>query len=312
MQYDKQVVAETSPELMDSLNADVSDVGTLLEKLSKEDKESVMKLSNREARFLCDTYLQHQKARVRANNQSKAVAKLGEPNQALNWIHKQHAGLESQLNKLLKIYAESHSASKWALGLNGVGPVIAAGLAAHIEIEWTDKNKVTHIKETAGQVWSFAGLNPEAKWEKGQLRPWNARLKTLMFYFSDCQVKFQNHKDNFYGKLYAQRRAYDDARNENMELADQAAETLRLKKIDKSTDAYKWYIQGKLPPARMLLRSQRWLAKIFLSHYFSLAYRYHFNEKYGIDRKPAIPWVIAFGGHAHTIGIPNDPFRGDW
>ena len=35
---------------------------------------------------------------------------------------------------------------------------------------------------TAGKLWAFAGLNPEVKWEAGQKRPWNARLKMLLVY----------------------------------------------------------------------------------------------------------------------------------
>ena len=33
----------------------------------------------------------------------------------------------------------------------------------------------------AGNIFSFAGLNPKRKWEKGERRPWNADLKKIIW-----------------------------------------------------------------------------------------------------------------------------------
>lgn len=301
MEYNQDVIDLAEPSVIERLNKDVKDAAKLLTDI--------------EARYYCDLYLASQKARVRANNQVKALDKLGEPNRAITWVRTQNAALESRINKLLEIYAKTRPASAWALSLVGVGPVIAAGCAAHIQVQWIDREtKELRSRDNLGKLWAFAGFSPDPrhKWKSKTKRPYNQRLKTLMFYFGDCQVKFQNHERSPYGELYRMRRAYDDGRNERGELADQAAETLRTKDIGKDTEAYKYYKEGLLPPARMLLRTQRWLAKIYLSHYWALAYRYHYLAKDGVDRKPAQPWVIEFGGHTDRIAIPNDPFSGDW
>jgi hypothetical protein len=60
--------------------------------------------------------------------------------------------------------------SRWAKAQVGIGPVLAAGLAAYIDITRTP---------TVSALWSLAGLNPTAVWGKGEKRPWNAQLKTL-------------------------------------------------------------------------------------------------------------------------------------
>lgn len=54
--------------------------------------------------------------------------------------------------------------------IHGIGPVISAGLLAHIDI---------HRAVTVGHIWRFAGLDPSVKWLKKTKRPWNAGLKVL-------------------------------------------------------------------------------------------------------------------------------------
>lgn len=134
-------------------------------------------------------------------------------------------------------------------------------------------------------------------------RPWNARLKTLVWKAETCFVKFQNHPNDYYGKLYVQRRAYEDAKNERGEYADRAREALEKKNFGKDTDAYKAYSAGRLPPAHLLARAMRWTGKIFLSHLHHVMYLdYH-------DREPPVPYVFVHcpGDHRHFIPIPNLP-----
>ena len=176
------------------------------------------------------------------------------------------------------------------ISITGIGPVIAAGLIAHIDI--------TKCK-SAGQIWSYAGYNPTQVWEKHQKRPFNAALKLLCWKVGESFIKVSNNPKDFYGKLYKQRKEYEIKKNENLEYAEQATHKLATVKIGKDTEAYKWYSKGMLPPAHINERAKRWTVKIFLSHLFAVWYQMVNGEK------PAIPYAIAIIGHAHTIEIPN-------
>jgi len=139
------------------------------------------------------------------------------------------------------------------------------------------------------------------------LRPWNAALKTLCFKAGDCFIKFQNHKNDYYGKLYVERKKYEQGRNDRGELKDQAALALEKKNYRKTTDAYKAYIEGKLPPNHIHMRSLRWTTKIFLSHLQTVMYQdYHKQE-------PPAPYAFTHcsGDHRHFINIPNWPYEGE-
>jgi hypothetical protein len=116
-------------------------------------------------------------------------------------------------------------------------------------------------------------------------------------------VKVSTNKDDFYGHLYVERKVYEQQRNDSGVLAEQAAAKLAKFRIGKSTDAYKAYAAGKLPPAHIHARAKRFAVKLFLSHYQAVAYRDHF----GVDApKPYI--LTREGGHAHEIVCPNWPF----
>jgi hypothetical protein len=135
------------------------------------------------------------------------------------------------------------------------------------------------------------------------VRPWNAKLKCLAYKMCDCFVKFQNHKNDHYGKLYAKRKEYEQARNDRGELAGQAAAALSEKNYGKETEARKWYEDGKLPPAHIHARAMRWTEKIAFSHLHTVMYK----DYYGED--PPVPYVFAKcpGDHRHFIAIPNYP-----
>jgi hypothetical protein len=153
---------------------------------------------------------------------------------------------------------------------------------------------------TAGHIWRFAGLDPTLKWEKKQKRPYNATLKTLTtFKLGESFVKVQNNDKDVYGKLYFQRKKEERQKNEDGAFKEQAEKELTTKNIDKKTDAYKWYIQGKLPPAHIHARARRYAVKIFLSHYHETAYRMHYGTA------PPAPFAIAILGHAHKIDAPD-------
>lgn len=249
-------------------------------------------LSKNEARFLVDAYYTMQDGRIRADSQVRALGESQEPHDVLTWLATQNSTLEKQVARALEKYADAHPVGQWAQSNKGIGPVITAGLLAHIDIAKAP---------TVGHIWRYAGLDPTRKWEKGQKRPWNATLKVLCWKIGESFVKVSGYDDAYYGKVYLQRKALELMNNEALLYKEQAEESLRTKKFGDDTVAKKWYLQGKLPPARIHERAKRYAVKLFLAHLHEVWYRHEFSTA------PPLPYAIAHLGHAHKIDPPNMP-----
>lgn len=265
-------------------------MATSLDKLTKDLKGASKKLDQNQARLLVDRYYQVQRDRIRAEQQAKVAEEGDEPNELLLFFAAQATMLENQLKVVLDLYSLSHPVGIWARGQMGVGPVIAAGLLAHIDI---------HKAPTAGHIWSFAGLEPTSKWNKGEKRPWNADLKVLCaFKLGESFVKVSGRENAFYGQLYKQQKQKYREKNEAGGFADLAASTLLDKKFGEDTVAIGKYREGKLPDARIHAMARRWAVKIFLAHLQEVWYEHEFGVK------PPLPYPIAIQGHAHKIEVP--------
>jgi hypothetical protein len=193
--------------------------------------------------------------------------------------------------RALDSYSANHPVGKRMRTVTGVGPVISAGLLAHIDITRAP---------TAGAIWRYAGLDPTSEWKKGQKRPHNASLKTLCWKLGESFVKVCNNKDAVYGKLYQERKEAEIVQNEAGAFADQAAAKLEKFNIGKTTDAYKAYSVGKLPPAHIHARAKRVAVKMFLSHLHEVWYEIEFGKK------APVPYVFEFADKEHVHKIePN-------
>ena len=255
--------------------------------LSRDLRVASRTLSDAEARFLVDAYYQMQGNRIRSNNQIRSMKE--EPHEVLGWLSTQADILEKSVRASLDVYSDAHPIGQRIRTVVGVGPVIAAGLIAHIDIS---------MAKTAGAIWKFAGLDPTAKWDKGKKRPHNAELKTLCWKLGESFVKVSNHNDDFYGALYKTRKEIELKKNDEGLFSEQAKAKLEKYNIGKKTDAYKAYIIGKLPPAHIHARAKRYAVKIFLSHLHEVWYRHEFGKL------PPAPYVMVHEGHAHKIEPP--------
>ena len=256
-------------------------------KLGKDLRTAARTMSDDEARFLVDYYYIAQEDRKRSTNQVRALDQSQEPNGVINWLADQTGSLENEIKKALDSYTENHPMGAWMRQIYGIGPVISAGLLAHIDITKAP---------TVGHIWRYAGLDPTSKWEKGQKRPWNAGLKSLCWKAGQSFMKFSNREECYYGHVYKERKAYEIARNErgdNKELAEQLKD-----KVGKTTDAYKHLSSGVLPPGQIDARARRYAVKLFLSHLHGAWYETHFGTK------PPLPYPLVHLGHAHFIPSP--------
>ena len=259
-----------------------------VQRLTRDLVESARMLSDDEARYLVDYYYLTQEDRKRATNQVRALKEGAEPCMVVQWLAVQSTTLENQIKRTLDAYTDAHPVGEWLKSIVGIGPVIAAGLLAHIDIEGAP---------TVGHIWRFAGLDPTVKWDKGSKRPYNAKLKTLCWKAGQSFMQFSGREDCFYGRMYRERKDYEVARNERGDNAATAAQWVA--KVGKSTEAFKHYSAGKLPPSQIDARARRYAVKLFLSHLHGHWHQVHFG------RAAPLPYPIAIGGHAHVIPPPT-------
>lgn len=253
-------------------------------------------LAQADARYLVDVYYQLQDFRIQAGGQLRS--EQAEPRRWVESLQRTWELLEKDFQTVLGEWARRRPEGLWAQSITGVGPVISAGLAAHIDVSQAP---------TVGKLWRFAGLDPTVRWEKGQKRPWNARLKVLCWKLGDSFVKQSGRESDVYGHVYRARKALELERDAAGQFADQAAATLEARRItDKALKAT--YESGHLPLGRLELRARRYAVKLFLSHYHHVAY----ESMHG--QPPPMPYIftdnarkMGLGDHTHWNGPPNWP-----
>lgn len=260
--------------------------------LTSDIRSMTVNFDQRSVRELVSTYYDLQKLRIMTNNRFRALQEAGSPHELVEYYTKQLKNLEAGLVKPLNSFANQFEVGRWALSQYGIGPVLAAGLVAHIDISKAP---------TAGSVWRYAGLDPTSKWDKNTKRPWNAELKTLSWKIGQSFMKFSNRDQCFYGHLYKMDKARRVEKNNNGDFAEFAANILETKNF-KANQTKSTLLSGKLPDGQIDAQARRFAVKIFLSHYHAVAYQ----EFHGTPAPR--PYIIQHGGHVHEIEIPNNPF----
>jgi len=277
------------------------DLLSAVDKLGRDVRSAGALVGRDEARELVALYYELQEHRIALNNQARSLAAAERPTAIVDHFARQIGALEKQMVSVLDVFSMSQTAGEWARAQLGVGPVLAAGLLAHIDIERAP---------TVGHIWRFAGLDPTKKWGKGERRPWNAELKVLCWKLGDSFVKVSGRENAFYGRMYRERKQYEltrDGRDVDGKVIGPASEhnqrtafeTLEQRKItDAATRAI--YESGHLPVGRLDLRARRWAVKLFLSHLHHVMYQ----DRYG--EPPPKPYILTpEGGHAHYIAPPS-------
>lgn len=270
-----------------------SEIAEALGTVARLDKDLVAKikaksLSKEEVRYIVDYYYMVQENRKRSGNQIAAFSKTAEPHELFRYLNDQTVTLENQIKRAMDFWTDSHPVAKALKDkVYGVGPVIAAGLVAHIDI---------HKARTAGAIWRFAGLDPTSKWNKGEKRPWNASLKTLCWKVGQSFMKFSNHEKCFYGKLYRKEKEFLVSKNLAGGFRDLAAES--AKKQFRNKEVLEKYRNGFLPDGHVDAMARRWAVKLFLSNLHEL-----WCKVEGIQCPQ--PYVMAHLGHVHHIIQPG-------
>jgi hypothetical protein len=260
-----------------------------IQKLSRDLRNAAKLMGISEARYFVGAYYDLQDYRIASGNQQRKLLEGEEPSELIGWLNSNMDVLEVQIKGMLDKWSAAQHMGAWAREVCGIGPVIAAGLLAHIDIAKAP---------TVGHIWRFAGLDPTSKWTKGEKRPWNASLKRLCWLIGESFVKVSGNEKDVYGKLYQKRKEYEKQKNDTGQLASFAADRLaqdkaRKNKMDPGLRAL--LETGKLPDAALHERAKRWAVKLFLAHWFEEAYRHHHGKE------PPRPYPIEHLGHAHII-----------
>lgn len=302
------------------------EVVTSIVKLSKDLYEASKLLSQQEARWLVQSYYTWQEYRRATASRLSKAKEYGKPNEVLVWNLKNMKIIEEQIKNALDEFTTQYRVGNWMRGIHGIGPVIAAGLLANLDIR---------NRPYAGQIHSFAGLNPDSIWKKGQKRPWNAALKLLCWKIGQSFIKVQNHENDIYGKIFVKRKALEWTNNMKGEYKDQCASILASKNFDKTGSGYKFYsgqisptwVRGvlesvkyfpesvkltsigdehpMLPPAHINARASRYAVKLFLSHLHHVMYQDYYNVE------PPRPYCFDHLD-GHTDYFPPPLWPGDY
>jgi hypothetical protein len=193
-------------------------------------------------------------------------------------------------------------ASKKIMKQHGVSPsgkkAVAGPLANQVLLDASNASGVKLVNLTQMAVDAASGqYTGESIYQAISRRPWNERLKVLCWKIGESFVKVSSNKSDVYGKLYLQRKQEESAKNAKGDYAQQAAAVLQRTPNHKQASIYR---AGRLPDGHIHSRCKRWAVKLFLSHWWEVAYEHHHGKK-----PPFQPYPIDHLGHVHKIMPPG-------
>jgi hypothetical protein len=254
------------------VNGEVESEEDLLKRIVDKIKGS-FKLETGQIADAVELYYDAQKLRLMHQNKQRSEA----PDELVDWLKKWLRMGEAVIYSKLKQWVEGPDSSpeaQWSYEQSGIGPVIAAGLAAHIDVE------------------KAPGYDRKIK---GKTLPYNARLKTLCWKLGESFVKVSGKEGAVYGKLYAEFKAKEIANNAAGRNAEAAKRELDTKKIrDKETRLV--LEGGKLTDGHLHARAKRRAVKILLSHYWTMG-----REARGLPVRE--PYAIGVLKHTGNIAL---------
>lgn len=128
---------------------------TAIQRLSRDLAAASASLSIEEVGYLVKAYYAWQEKRKESDNQKRTLVEDHKPHAVIAWMVAQEETMENQIKRSLDKFTDHHPVGKWMKSIHGIGPVIAAGILAHIDIEKAP---------TAGHIWRYAGLDPTVSW----------------------------------------------------------------------------------------------------------------------------------------------------
>lgn len=210
--------------------------------------------SQEQARAVVGLYYSIQKLRIGASNKLHADRtrvdflpkdKGTKEPAAIPILKAQLERVEGEAERYLKRYAEASQLGRWVMSIPGIGHVLAASLLAEIDFHTCCCRQYIgiHRKDrpkhncpgllTAGAIWRFAGQLPpeEQQWGKGEIRPYNKRLKTTCWKIGD---QFRRLSVNEKTDEQIEKQLLDEAKKKKIHLNGDLQEKVGSKKAKRA------------------------------------------------------------------------------
>lgn len=187
--------------------------------------------------------------------------------------------VEQQYKDVMAITEQEPIYTEWLTHVYGVSSTLTARLI-HRFGYCEDFDRVS-------QLWSYSGLAPGQKREKGEQLNYDPQAKTLAWLVADNMVK-QGERSRYRTEFYD---PYKNKQLRRMERAEDMTEA--------QLEEQKW-----TPPqsqGHADNRARRYLGKKFLKHYWAIA-----RDLQGLETPDE--WVITHGGHEKETESFENPF----
>lgn len=149
------------------------------ESLTKDIRTAGTVVGRDEARELVDLYYRLQEERIKLRNQGRALKQYERPDTIVTFFGDQITRLEKNMVSVLDDFSSSQAVGVWSKAQMGIGPVLAAGFLAHIDITKSP---------TVGHIWRFAGLDPSQKW-LGKIKAASLVKERFPLSFTETEVR---------------------------------------------------------------------------------------------------------------------------
>lgn len=187
--------------------------------------------------------------------------------------------VEKEYENVMKITKAEPIWTEWLVDVTGVSHTLTSRLINQFGY-CEDFDRVSNL-------WSYAGLAPGQKRERGEKLSYNPDAKVLAWKISDTMIKMganSKYRTEF----------YDPYKEKQLRRKERAADM-----TEAELEAVKW-----TPPesqGHADNRARRYLGKKFLKHYWAIA-----RDLQGLETPDE--WVIAHGGHEKQTETFENPF----
>lgn len=258
-------------------------------------------------RALVSMYYQIQSNRIKMANQLKAIEREDSTaantdsgsSDVMSFFTAQLETSENNIQTFLDVWTDRDPVCLWMKAQYGIGPVIAAGIAANFDITQT---------KTAGGFWKYIGWDGQTPpRKKGVKCTFNPKARVLAWKAGNSFKMGYKKESCYYGQLYARKKEEYIRRNETGGFAETAAKELAEKKIT-DPDTRAKLESGRILDAHIDAMALRFASKMFLSHVFDVMYIMEYGEK------PPVPFTKEHLGHVHVehpqkLSVLRDAFN---
>lgn len=210
-------------------------------------------LKSQEVQYLFRMYDYFLNERVAIQSRIRTLPEV--PNKALTFMLEEVKAREDNIRAILDEFTSSHPVGQQIKKIKGIGPVISAGLIAHIDMD---------IAQHVAQILAYGGYTEKAVWRKGEKRNFNMGFKKVLINLGRSFLFSSGYPDSYFGWQYKLLKARIIGLNETGAFKEKCEWKLANYNFDKTTTTYKSYVKGKLPPSHIIALAKFKTVSLFL------------------------------------------------